>query len=144
MKILILGLIPGGIDNGKWNPHDPPLSGPCGERLATICGLSVAEWREKFDMANLLEPWDAVTSTVLWQRGEEFRISGILDNRKVIILGRIVAQALGLPARADLLIPYGNFYVCPHPSGRCRWWNSPRNVEDAKVFFRGLLAETST
>lgn len=82
--------------------------------------------------------------------------------RYVVLLGRQVARAFGvrddLPwFKFEVGIPHphspmgvaysGNIYgavegapcfsvaVCPHPSGRSRWWKEEKNVEEARNFF---------
>lgn len=68
--------------------------------------------------------------------------------KRIVILGRNVAKAMGCPKREYLeWFDYGSdmpqVAVMPHPSGLNRWWNDPRNTETAKQFLLELRDEVS-
>jgi len=59
--------------------------------------------------------------------------------RGVVILGVHAAEAFGLAGET----PFewvGRYAVIPHPSGRCRYWNTPNAKERAREFFAAILA----
>lgn len=68
------------------------------------------------------------------------------NGRLVILLGRRVAAAFGFQRQkwfepfsvAPMQGMHAVVFVAPHPSGASRWWNSPRNVEKAARFWRGI------
>jgi hypothetical protein len=69
-----------------------------------------------------------------------------LSGRTVVFVGRRVAQAFGCKSdwfRWDrVFFKDGSefrFAVIPHPSGRNRWWNDPKNVDQAEKFLRDLM-----
>jgi len=72
-----------------------------------------------------------------------------VSDRVVVLLGAEVARAFRLH-RLPVLAwskfhkdSLGAVAVCPHPSGRSRWWNEPANREDAVRFWGKLARETA-
>lgn len=130
MKIILVGLdgTPG-VD-----PLDP--SKGSGARLAALAGLSPGAFLDRFDRIDLFppgggdRPWEAV-----------LEILPVLRGRRVVALGRVVADALGVGPDWFRWRRCSRFVGCamPHPSGLSHWWNDPSNVDTARVFMEGLL-----
>jgi len=59
---------------------------------------------------------------------------------RVILVGRNVATALGLPRGWPFFEPRERYLVCSHPSGLNRWWNEPTNVADGRAAVERWLA----
>lgn len=139
-KIIMIGQAPG--------QHGDPSSPLASKRLADLCGLSVWEFKDRFDRINLLATWPGKRG-----KGDEFsmteaRISamemvGSLSGRRVIFVGKQVARAFQFFG-TDYFTweEFGSMLVCliPHPSGVNRFWNDPERVEQAQGFLRSLIA----
>lgn len=117
-----------------------------------------------FDALNLLArsmgPADEWPAAAARERARElFRT--VLAGREVVLLGRRVARAFaGMHPALDALHPAPYFssaypvvpddrggwgacraWIAPHPSGRSRWWNDPRNRDCAAAFFSRILGQ---
>lgn len=71
-----------------------------------------------------------------------------LPARRAVLLGARVAAAFGLgggPCWKMSLAEVGGVptLLLPHPSGRCRWWNTRANVLAAERALRRVLAEAT-
>lgn len=141
MKPLIVGQAP-----SRFSDPREPLSGRSGRRLAALCGTDLDGFLAAFERVNLIGSHPGKAG-----KGDSFPlararraaavVSARFHGRSVVLLGGNVAAALGV-AGVDLLrwhkAPGFTFAVCPHPSGVCRWWNSPANEKAARVFWRRL------
>ena len=145
MRPLIVGQAPGRRGDGE------PLSGQAGRRLSSLCGLSYAEYLERFERVNVLREWPGKAGkgdafpTEEAERGAFFlRSVAFRGGREVVLLGRSVARAFGFTARAPLFrwMPEVDAVVAlaPHPSGVSLWWNDPANRRDAERFWRSLAS----
>ena len=50
MRVLLIGQAP-----SRMSDPAEPLSGPCGGRLADLCGLSLPDFLARFDRVNLID-----------------------------------------------------------------------------------------
>lgn len=93
------------------------------------------EYVERFDRRNLLQTreWKAARA-----RDAAVALEPELLGRRVVVLGTAVRDAFRLPP--VLVKPVSlrgiTWRQLPHPSGRCRWYNDPKNRAVA-----GLLLE---
>ncbi len=137
------------IGQAPAQQDDPasPLSGRTGCVLAELMGLSLEEFLDTFDRANLFNKFPGKHSI---NKGDKFPVreaarnahllvqnNPIYDYRAIVILGKNVAKALGY--KTDEWMIWQSFsrpWVCvlPHPSGIVQWWNSNRNRKAAKLF----------
>lgn len=128
------------------------LTGRCGDRLADLAGMSVAEYLRVFDRTNLVRGYSGPRLTARRAREAADELRRSLGGRRVVLLGRTVAAAFGLSRDAEWFrwLPMsteaggpGVFRVvaAPHPSGLSRWWSDPLNVARARVFWSGLGQE---
>ncbi len=96
------------------------------QMLAERCGASSEDYRRGFDRRNLLptQHWDRRAS-----RAAAEEMLPQLVGRRVVLLGAEVRAAFRLPP--VLVVPVSDRGVTwrqlPHPSGRCRWYNDPKN-----------------
>lgn len=124
-------------------PTEPlAASSYSGERLRSLADLSSEEYERRADRANLLpgsgqDEWDMMAAR---QRAAEF--ISLLQHRFVILLGRKVASAFGIFSQwfEETRSYSAEYYVMPHPSGMNRWWNTPRNMEQAREFMSWALS----
>jgi len=127
-----------GLDGGdrEADPLDPEYYS--GARLRLLSGLDRDRYLESFGRDNLhRRPSPGSRDRSAWDR-----ISGRLEGRRVVALGRRAARATGA---SDIWFRWtvaGGIVVSsmPHPSGLNRWWNDPRNMDTAGRFVRTLLA----
>lgn len=107
-----------------------PLPPGCaGNRLWRMlhdrCGATKAEYTRGFERLNLvIGDWDRSDARAA---AEEFYSTHA--GRRVVLLGSAVRTAFRLPP--VLVKPITSrgvvFRQLPHPSGRCRWYNDPKN-----------------
>lgn len=105
----------------------PPNSagGRLYQMLRDRTGASKAEYVSGFERVNLvIGDWDARDARAA---AEEFVLTHA--GRRVIVLGSSVRTALRLPpVLVQPVLSRGvTFRQLPHPSGRCRWYNDPKN-----------------
>lgn len=131
---------------GEDNPYgaDPryalymePENSAGGRLCRVILGLSGREYLRRFDRVNLCSgKWSMVKA-----RAAAFELLRAGNLRPIILLGRKVATAFGFqydPVFTRIDRPGRAFFLLPHPSGRCRVWDTdPEAVAKA----RGLLAQ---
>jgi len=150
-RVLFVGEAPT-ISNVGFPLH--PDYCDAGRRLLGYTGWSREEFLRLADRTNLFEHpqerWgpvsarDAATTMVVddWARYEH-----------VVLLGRRVADSFREVGSAPFFrcAFYGcatsarsrgtRAYVCPHPSGRNRWWNDQNNRRAARRFFNRLATD---
>ena len=129
---------------GELNPYGPDAhfalwsdpQGSAGWRLChAILGLEQREYLRRFDRVNLCTgAWDPVHA---------------LEEAEKIVAERLVVIALGGRVARAFKVGFDPFavttrwltherggkteiLVLPHPSGRCRLWNDPKNAERAR------------
>jgi len=144
-RILIIGQAPG----PNTDPAEPlwpePASG-AGGRLAAFAGLTPAEFLARFDRINLLNEFPGRK----WKRDDTWpvepgrvaasAIRPLLKGRRVILLGRNVAEAFGLhvPFHTWVGAQGFNAAVVPHPSGRNHFYRDSGNSSVSAAFWRQL------
>lgn len=145
MKPLLIGEAP-----SKNEVTERPLEGRIGKRLAACCNLTLEDFLRYFDRVNLLHvrqdskekgfEFDAKAAAAEACRLRKEWPSG----RTVILLGRRVAEAFGVPQTPyfERRIHDHDFYVVPHPSGLNRWYNDPTNMINMNEFMTGLVMKT--
>lgn len=150
MKPILIGQAP-----GPRSDPEHPLSGRCGERLADLCGLSLPQFLDAFERANLIKRFPGKSG-----KGDHFPINearkevvellifGRLAGRRVVLLGDHVATAFGFPAKQVERLRWNfvdgsglSIAFCPHPSGISHWWNDKANVAKARRFWRELAKD---
>lgn len=131
---------------GEQNPHNgdaryalyPLPAHASGGRLARVLGLTAREYLQLTDRVNLCaEAWDeaearlkALEILTTWPR-----------NSGVVLLGRRAERVFGwvYPRYEVRRVEPGLFLLAlPHPSGLCREWNDPANVDRARSAYREL------
>ena len=145
-KVLFIGQAPG-PDNHAGEPLHP--STRSGRRLVELLGVDNEAYLEQFDRVNLLQKFPGK-----WARDDRFpmkeakiaaaAIRPFLKHRMVIMLGRVVAEAFGVPPCPQVMwIARPGFHgvaVLPHPSGRNRWYSDPNNMRAARRFMRKVAS----
>ena len=144
MRILLVGQAP--------NQHgDPtkPLTGRVGAKIAKLAGISTFRYLRRTERCNLLNSWRGK-----FGKGDAFpkgeaevaasRMLPLLDGRRVIFVGKMVAEAFQVPTDELCRWSYSerlkcDFAILPHPSGIVRWWNSKDNVNLASAFLMGAF-----
>lgn len=146
MRPLVVGQAPSADTDGR-----PPFCGRSGARLAELLGVEHRQLGQLVDLVNLLERWPGKSPT---GRGDAFpydqaaaaaaMLLAVTPHDRVIVCGRGVWRALGLHGDVE---PLGRGYAAgrlflnlPHPSGLCRWWNDPANVDRAGAVLRHFVA----
>lgn len=135
---------------GMNNPHSddpqfdlypwPPNS--AGHRLWLMIneatGVSAAAYRHLVDRQNLVrgKKWSAASAK------RNAREINVVD-RTVVVLGRAVAKAMGLPDKmaplTSVTIGRTTYWYFPHPSGRCRWYNDEGNYSATIQLLREII-----
>lgn len=125
---------------GEANPYgrDPyfalyPVPDGCsGHRLCClILGMSRSDYLSTFDRVNLCNRQ--------WDTKEAAARALTLGGRKCILLGSKVARAFEIPFRPFTLFRRDTVLVLPHPSGLCRLWNVPGNIDLARRLVEEFL-----
>jgi len=128
---------------GELNPYGsdpryalyPMPERSAGGRLCKILGLTMREYLSRFDRTNLCTgEWKLQAA-----REAAWNLSvAVKESRPIILLGVKVCTAFTLEyAPFTKVTDNDEFYILPHPSGKCRTWNNPSSVGRA----RELLAE---
>lgn len=126
-----------------------PFSGWSGRRLAEILGLSFAEMHKRIEFRNLLNYFPGRAGA----KGDEFPeeeaaasarvLLAAISGRKVILAGRSVAAAFGVPNAyfcETTTVPTGTGVsgaivgVIPHPSPVNAWYNVPGREKRVRDF----------
>jgi hypothetical protein len=142
------------IGQAPSRTSDPcaPLSGSSGRRLALLCGVPLPAFLNAFERMNLLSKYpgreakgDRFPIRSARIRAAEIVASGTMLRPRVVLLGAQVAFVFGLkkiePLRWYAQDDVG-LAMCPHPSSVSLWWNDPRNMEQATLFWRALAIES--
>lgn len=148
-RLLLIGQAPG----PNTDPAEPlptePKTGTLG-RLCHFIDIDPEEFVAFVQRVNLLQYHPG-----RWRRDDVFprreaRIAAravlpLIQGRNVVMLGRNVSQAFGVPE----LMPFHKwvdcdhlgvfFSVVPHPSGRNHWYNSPTRREECREFWSRCL-----
>lgn len=146
-RVVIIGQAP-----SRLSDPSEPLSGNSGRRLASLAGLSLPEFLDRFERRNLLDAWPgkAGKGDAFVRAGEARALAESLRaglaTRRVVLLGTAVARAFGFPGAPFEFRPYweGSFATCPHPSGTNRWWNDRAKVWAAREFWTTLAASSKS
>lgn len=105
-------------------------------------GRGIPQFYRDFDRVNLHDRPSALPRA---DGQAALNLFPLLSGRRVLLLGKRVQRAFLLydPPPMSWRIPTeGNFVAAglPHPSGRCRWYNSHRNTRNAAEFLRNSTA----
>lgn len=137
---------------GESNPYGarpehalyPAPAGCAGERLCrVVLGMEPAAYLRAFDRANLLagQRWSAPQA-----REAAAKMMSATRVRLYILLGQRVAAAFGAQDGLVLWPAFSwrdslgdRFVLLPHPSGRCRVWDEPGAVAQARTVLRIAL-----
>jgi hypothetical protein len=138
---------------GELNPYgkDPALAlyplprAASGARLCRLLGISGANYLRNFDRANLC--------VGKWRKVDAVEEAGrLLDTPRpfYVLLGRKVSDVflrMGnkesfCVRRVTIRLAHHTFLLLPHPSGRCREWNSQVKVAQARALMVTLLIES--
>jgi len=127
MKPLIVGL----VNEKSWKPLDalePYTPNGAGERLwqmlYDVTGATKEEYLDRFDRANVFE-----SKTRSW-RDVSSLVRTMMEDREVVVLGRHAWMLLGLN-KCAWFDKTGKCWLIPHPSGRCRMYNTSSNRDRA-------------
>lgn len=140
-RVVIIGQAP-----SRLSDPSEPLSGNSGRRLASLAGLSLPEFLDRFERRNLLDAWPgkAGKGDAFVRAGEARALAESLRaglaTRRVVLLGTAVARAFGLPGGSlrvppllgglvrDVPAPFGDEPVVERPGeglGRPRVLDDP-------------------
>lgn len=132
---------------GEQNPHggDPdmalyplPEHASGGRLQREILGLSRGDYLRDHDRVNLCrDAWDRDEAAESARR----ILSERPHNSGVVILGRKAEAAFGwVYQRYEVryVLPGLHMLALPHPSGLCREWNDPRNIQLAREAYADL------
>ena len=143
-RILLVGQAP----NQHGDPRRPLVGGRTGTKIQTLAGLDLREYARTFDLVNLLSGWEGKDGN-----GDAFDLArakvatrALLrsrTNRAIILVGRAVADAFGVPGTRPYLAWFLHegraMAILPHTSGVNRWWNDPENEKAAEIFLRAAV-----
>lgn len=109
-----------------------------------MSGMKLDEFVVAFERRNVL-------SSRTWSSREAKKVGEKLRrdvaNRRVVVLGKSAWKALDLPRSAKWFSCWKTFNDCgshftaflvPHPSGRCRTYNDPKNRRKLRTLMRQL------
>jgi uracil-DNA glycosylase len=140
--ILFIGQAPSRITEGS-----AAFTGHSGRRIATLMGITHAEFLARFAAANLLEHYPGKSGRGdAFNRDEARRAAERLwpeFPQRTVFVGKAVAGAFGF---ADIepctwtKVGHRSIALLPHPSGVNHYWNNAANRERARSFLTGLVA----
>lgn len=137
---------PGPVLVGEMNPYgkrpefalyDEPAYSAGGRMRRLVCGLHPSTYRALSRHNLCVGTWDARRARV-----SADHLRAAYPGRVLVLLGRQVATAFGMQAVEPFTLarPCGllvdddtRMLVLPHPSGRCRAWNDPQALLQARV-----------
>lgn len=155
MKPLLIGQAPGPNTDPDHPLAPTPRSG-AGGRLADLANLTATQYLRLFDRTNLLHTFPGRTKRDDCLPVREARIAAnamkpLLRGRRVVLVGRNVAEAFGYPGSElefhewTMNERWGfEVAVVPHTSGRNHWYRKPGNDDRARAFWLGLVADLKT
>lgn len=130
---------------GESNPYGgdpyfalyPAPDGCSGHRLCClILGMRRASYLASFDRCNLCDgPWSGAVAS---DRARQL-LAGAVP--RFILLGSKVCFAFGVPYRPFTRV--GACVILPHPSGRCRRWDVPGAVAEARACVRSAVPDVA-
>lgn len=145
----------------RYGDPTKPLTGSPGRKLAAFASMTPMEFYLSTVRTNLLSRYVGASGNgdafpmIDARRGAIKMVAG-LDGRVVVFVGRRVAEAFGCGEEwfdweegrfsisiGDLMVKYRRA-VMPHPSGRNRFWNDSRNVQEAHSFMSELMRNESS
>lgn len=126
MKVVIIGQAPSRLSDPR-----EPLSGRSGARLASLCGITLPEFLDRFERRNLLDAFpgrregtegDFYVGLREARRIAEGLLPG-LRSRSTVVLGATNMAAFGITAPAFRFQDLAGCRLAwsPHPSGVSRW-----------------------
>ncbi len=153
MKPLLIGQAPGPNTEPDLPLYPMPKTS-AGGKLLQLTGLTMSVYLAAFDRMNLLYDFPGRSGP----RDDRFprrsaRVAAraviqLLEQRKVIFVGRNVADAFGYTTAVAPFHDWGycpkfSFsYVCvPHPSGRNHWYNQKMNRDESAEFWRVFIEQ---
>jgi hypothetical protein len=115
--------------------------GGAGARLLELTGLDEEEYIRKYQRINLLssKSWSASLA-----KKKAFRMKRLLRGRTVVVLGKGVWSALGLPEIEWLGVHCEGkttWALIPHPSGKNHFYNSGENKKLVRRFLKDVSDE---
>jgi uracil-DNA glycosylase len=136
-----------------------PLTGSPGRKLAALAAMTSMEFYLSTVRTNVLPRYVGASGggdafPMADARSRAVEMVAELDGRVVVFVGRSVAEAFGCGEEwfdweegrfsvGDLTVKYRRA-VMPHPSGRNRFWNDSRNVQEARRFMSELMMRRSS
>lgn len=93
-----------------------------------MAGVSQVTWTLRVPKFNIVAQYEAKFPREQAERNAQNLSSSLLRDYRLILLGRKVAQAFGVPSKHPWLVPVKSRWgptvvVIPHPSGLCREYN---------------------
>lgn len=138
MKAVFVGQQPNSVDD-EGDPLTLKHPNSTGSTIAKWMNVSPEEFASNFIRVNLNPHCDGEFSANHWKASAR-NMQGLLEGRRVVLLGRSVAEAFDLHQRDyeyfrwfDHMAGYESslFTVIPHPSGRNRLYNDHQNLARA-------------
>lgn len=128
---------------GELNPYgaDPafalypfPEHSAGGRMCRLVLGMRPREYLAAFDRTNLCSGWWHLKMA----KAEAAEIAQRREGELLVLLGSKVCAAFGVPFMPFTAHPgyWQRMVILPHPSGRCRIWNDPKAVDEAKSVLR--------
>lgn len=143
-KPLIVGHSPNLKTGLVVEPLDPAKPG-AGKRLLAMSGLDEATFRDGFDRVNV-SPTGPKPQRVMAELATRMKWSGLMDSRKVIIVGKATFNLFRWRLAPDCPMtwawePYMRMRLAwiPHTSGLSRFWNDPAQRDRLATFMRGAV-----
>lgn len=149
MKPLLVGQAPG---QHIVDP-DTALGGRSGARLASLCGLSIEDFLERFERVNLVDYFpgkagkgDAFPLDIGMRKADEIMADPANSGRHIVVMGGAAMMLFRLTGPSLTFAPHaGALYAwCPHPSGVNRWWNDSDNKIRARKFWTQLAHDAAS
>lgn len=145
LKAVFVGQCPAKPED-EGDPLTLAYNESSGSRLARWMGVTNEQFADNFIRVNLNPHADGEFSSLHWRAAAQ-NMKGLLEGRRIVCLGRPVAESFGLlPTEYEYFRWFdhpGDFYsslfcVIPHPSGRNRMYNDQHNVNKATGILQAL------